>query len=173
MKNTLIMMGIVAALTACGGNDTQPAKQTNDSTSEFEFEINQHALDAMNNPSDPLASIAGVWDFAEELELSGHDEKYVVIKEDGSYISYDYLGDESASYWDDYANCYDRSEGTLEKAESGNYTLTLEGGFDFENHLSLTEEGKLYAATDLFGGLENTGTLVTLLESDFTPLCNP
>ncbi|UDL06949.1 hypothetical protein [Marinobacter sp. CA1] len=102
-----------------------------------------------------LADITGVWDSG-----AGNDEVYTVFKGDGTYVSYDYMGDAV----DMGSNCYEIESDTLTDLGNGQFRLgdSRFGTFYFSGDALAFEapEGTYF--------LERT----TLLESDFSPLCN-
>ena len=108
-----------------------------------------------------LADIVGVWDnsveFANEV-----DEMYSVIKEDGSFIDYDYYGDSA----DNNGNCYEQSELKLIDQGEGDF-LIVAGGIEFMT-IKITISGDtMYQSTTSFPSVRTDR-----VESDFTPLCD-
>lgn len=101
-----------------------------------------------------LADIVGVWDTS-----VGSDEMYAVFHANGTYSDYDYLGDEA-----DGVNCYEKETGTITDLGDGRFRIddSRFGTFSFSGDTLIFEapEGPYF--------LEST----TLLESDFSPLCD-
>jgi hypothetical protein len=102
-----------------------------------------------------LADITGVWDSG-----VGDDEVYTVLKADGTYISYDYMGDAV----DMGANCYDVETDSITDLGSGQFRL----GEDRFGTFYFSGDSLAFEAPEGTYFLEST----TLLETDFSPLCN-
>lgn len=102
-----------------------------------------------------LDDIVGVWDSG-----FGNDELYTVIKSNGTYIDYDYLGDSV----DMGENCYEKDEGTIQDYGNGQFLLDNVRLGTF----TVSGDDLVFQAPEGPYTLEST----TLLESDFVPLCD-
>ncbi|MGH1485961.1 MAG: hypothetical protein ACRBCI_07035 [Cellvibrionaceae bacterium] len=100
LKYTVLLSGIFF-LTACGSS----GGNSNDSTIT-------------------LADMVGVWDDTREDRSGNTNIEYIVIKNDGARIDYDYQGDSS----DNGANCYEASNYSFLDLGNGTFQLTFPDG---------------------------------------------
>ena len=112
-----------------------------------------------SNTGGALTDITGVWkddDPATWTSTLGFaDEVYVIYKADGTYLGFDYYNSVA---------CYDPYFGSYEDFGGGNISLDGDPSYQF----SIT--GNVMTVSYL--GNSYTATKSTLIESDFTPLCN-
>lgn len=110
-----------------------------------------------------LADLIGTWD-ASSTYGQEVDEIYTVIKEDGSFIDYDYDGDS----YDQGDNCYYRYEaGVL--TDQGNGDFLIESNGEPDSVVKVKISGSRLTISSSFGS--STSTKINRSESDFTPLC--
>jgi hypothetical protein len=102
-----------------------------------------------------LADLVGVWDSG-----FGDDEIYTVFKSDGTYVDYDYMGDSV----DMGQNCYEVEESTITDLGNGQFRI----GNDRFGTFYFAGNSLAFEAPEAIYFLDTT----TVLESDFSPLCN-
>lgn len=111
------------------------------------------------NTGGALTDITGTWkddDPATWTSTLGYaDEVYVIYKQDGTYLGFDYYASVA---------CYDAFLGDYEDFGGGNISLDGDPPYQF----SIT--GNVMTVSYL--GDSYTATKSTLVESDFTPICN-
>ncbi len=113
-----------------------------------------------------LADISGVWDdsYYDPDEVEDEDEAYFVIKSDGTYIDYDYDGDEEG----DGRDCYFINESTITDLGNGKFRFSYWG--DVEKTVSVSKSGDNLVFSFDDGPVEFPPA--TLLETEFTPICD-
>lgn len=109
-----------------------------------------------------LAEIAGVWDSSVTYG-NVVDEIYTVINEDGTATEYDYLGDS----FDDFANCYEKTDFTLTYLGGDEFRATGPDGITFTFNASASGDTLTLRA----GSQTIDVTRSALIESDFQPIC--
>ena len=116
--------------------------------------------DSVNNTNPSLADIVGVWDDSVTIDNTT-DERYTVIRADGTIGGYDYLGD---SFYNGL-NCYDKV---------ADITIIDLGGGDFFINFTIfhviISDGEL-VVTNPDSGVTFTSVPSLMLESDFAPIC--
>ncbi len=117
--------------------------------------------DSIDKPS--LSDISGVWDIGEVYD-SGEDQYYMVIKDHGELIYYDYYGDlydqGNDCYWTYKASITDLGNGSFEIVDEDNEAYVVETSIVNDKITFIDEEY----------GLQSYPRS-SLTESDFTPLC--
>ena len=147
MFKTLATVALSLTLTGCGSSSSSdPANSNNNSNT---------ATDAT------LSKIAGVWDASTTIGQVT-DEFYSVIRNNGTFTDYDYLGDS----FDMGPNCYLVSNGTI--SDQGNGNFTVDGS---SLSISINETVNPVTITVVEGNQAITLTKLTRLESSFTPTC--
>ena len=115
-----------------------------------------------------LEDLVGTWDTSEKIGQE-IDELYFIVKDDGATIDFDYFGDS----YDQGDNCYSKEEGsTIVDNGAGNFfaqELTAE-----ESSIHISISGSTITITGSYEGQKYTSTAkkISLIESDFTPLCD-
>jgi len=110
-----------------------------------------------------LAQISKTWDLTETDEF-GEDVVYLVVKDHGEFIIYDYDGDS----WDEGDECYykltstitDLGDGSFEIAACEDYYPVVDMSIS-EGRLAISDEEGAYSYPE-----------ATLEESEFVPLCD-
>jgi hypothetical protein len=139
MKGILSLAVLSIALTGCSSGDS-------------------------SNDSDPLLSdISGVWDasrtFGQEV-----DEYYVIIKESGVTVSYDYDGDS----FDQGDNCYYKYSDAISGLGNDDFEIILEDGNIINASMKVSNNDLVVTVNDF----TQTWPKSSLQESDFSPLCS-
>ncbi len=99
---------LILLLISCGGNDTK------------QLETDKNEL----YPAVTLNNLVGVWDSSRKID-NLIDEYYVVIKPNGSIVSYNYLGDS----YDNLNNCYSENFRTIAEIGNGIFLVTDNEGY--------------------------------------------
>jgi len=127
---------------------------------------NGNSSNLIDNPTPTLSDIVGVWDYVgddDEVE----DIYYMVIRETGEILGYDFMGDD----FDQGKDCYevDYDDEWLTEMGGGRFNLSTSDGdkmiFDAK-----IEDGLLVVDSLAYG--RETYLRKNLSESDLTPLCN-
>jgi hypothetical protein len=137
--------------------------------------------DSKVSPPPLLSDISRVWD-ARETKGQSVDEEYVVIKANSTAISYDYQGDSE----DNGENCYIIENSAFTDLGNGIFQNDDGTGFVTTNRLA-TSNNSLNGTLLTINGIEATKffadnnitdesltfswTASSLLESDFSPIC--
>ena len=152
MIRSIGLVGIFSLIVACDGGSSK-----NNSATDVELE-----------------DLVGVW---QSIKVGDEDnEIYSVIKEDGSFIDYDYQADSV----DNGDNCYEKSEQTISFVSKGKFKLSIvdqpieaiiqfeknDGGFD------LTFLEIIGIEEDLPDGVSHKLRESDLQESSFENLCD-
>lgn len=118
-----------------------------------------------NNDQPSLSDISGIWD-ARETDGDEVDELYLVIKDYGEIITYDYDGDS----YDQGSDCYYKyTDETITDLGNGNFEIYEDywGSYNVKLHIS---DNQLIG--DFSDGYSFSMPKSSLKESDFVPLCN-
>lgn len=124
-----------------------------------------NAANSDNAEQPSLAQISGVWDFTDTYE--GEDEKdiaYLVIKDHGEFIIYDYLGDA----FDQGSDCYFQVNSSITDLGNGEFEIGTFGEF-FTLNMSTSNSDLIL--TEASSGDSAAFPSTALTEDDFTPNC--
>lgn len=110
-----------------------------------------------------LSDIAGTWDDSETVGEEV-DKKYVVIKDYGELITYDYDGDS----FDQGSDCYYRFTDSITDLGNGSFEIVDDSSFRYE--VAIAVSNNQLTVTSVNG--TSTSPSSSLTESDFIPLCN-
>ncbi len=111
-----------------------------------------------------LSDIVGVYDNA-LIENQAVDESYIVIKQDGQFIEYDYQGDS----FDLGLNCYVIVDTMITDLGAGRFELSDDTGFSLEVGITHTENSFTLSFDNTSETLEMKRSI--LLENELTPQC--
>lgn len=117
-----------------------------------------------NNSDTSLSDIVGVYDNT-SIKDQGVDESYIVIKQDGQFIEYDYQGDSFHLG----LNCYVIINTMITDFGTGKFELSDNSGYSQMVGISHTENSFTLSSDDFSDTL--TLKKSTLLEKDFIPQC--
>jgi hypothetical protein len=155
IRNALLASPIVLlGLTGCGGGGS-------DSSSD-EASLSEVSA-AISNDAPSLSEIAGVWDASITID-NEVDEVYIVFKDYGDVIIYDYLGDT----FDQGVDCYYQSIESITDLGDGSFEIVSDYSEDIIINIALS--GGDLIGTNSYG--EFTFSKASLEESDFSPLCS-
>ena len=115
-----------------------------------------------------LEDLVGSWDQSEKHDQE-IDELYFIVKDDGATIDFDYFGDS----YDQGDNCYSKEEGeTIVDNGGGNFVVQRLNVDESSVHVAIS--GSTITITGSYEGQPYTSTAkkISLIESDFTPLCD-
>ncbi len=141
MKKVLTLILSSLFLVACGGDDNKE--------------------NSIDEPS--LSQISGVWDMTETY--NGEEDKYyVVIKDYGEMISYDYDGDS----YDKGEDCYWKFTDSITDLGSGFFEVIDESNYVYTLNASISKNKLTFA----YGGEVQSYPKSSLQESEFVPLCD-
>lgn len=120
-----------------------------------------------NNQNQSLTELAGVYDTT-KTDDGEQDIGYLVIKADGTYTIYDFLGDTA----DNEADCYEKISLKVESLGDNQYKLTKDGVND-SKVITLTKNGDTLTNISQDEGEVVTGAFkqTDKTESSFTPIC--
>jgi len=110
-----------------------------------------------------LSEISSVWDMTETDEF-GEDQVYLVIKDSGEFIIYDYDGDT----WDQGEDCYYKYSETITDLGDGSFEISEYSGEYNTFNLSLSDNKLTVINSPETYSLPKS----SLEESDFVPLCD-
>ena len=146
----LLMMSLLATLTACGGG-------SGDGGGDF-------------TSGGSASKLVGMWNATTDEGEDGIDENYLAIDSDGFVSLYDYDGDT----YDDGENCYWIEEDVAELKALGDdrYRVVQEGSSDTQILIITVQNNTMTIAEE--GDEEDFSTLTrsSIPVSDFTPECS-
>ncbi|OUS36652.1 hypothetical protein A9R00_11460 [Oleispira antarctica] len=133
-------------VTACGGSNSDSSNNGNE-----------------NSPGISLESMVGIWDATSESE-GDIAEIYYSIKENGEWIEYFYQGDSL----DNSENCYTTSKYTVEHLGDNEFEITFSEDESNSFNISIDGNDLVFINSDSTFRFSKS----SLLESDFSPLCD-